>query len=68
MEVLEIIHTVNRLPQSQQMLIVERIVHSMRQKKPSMEIAAERLYEDYMTDKNLIAFTQLDYEDFYEAR
>jgi hypothetical protein len=33
-----------------------------------MEMAAERLYADYMTDKNLTVFTQLDCENFYEAR
>ena len=69
MEVLEIIRNVNRLPMSQRMLVAERIIHSMRQgKELSMETAAERLYEDYMTDKNLTVFTQLDCEDFYEAR
>jgi len=66
MEVLEIIRNVNRLPRSQQMFVAERIIHSIRQ--PSMEMAAERLYEDYMTDENLTVFTQLDCEDFYEAR
>ena len=66
MEVLEIIRNVNRLPQSQQMFVAERIIYSIRQ--PSMEMAAERLYEDYMTDENLTVFTQLDCEDFYEAR
>ena len=69
MEVLEIIRNVNRLPRSQQMFVAERIIHSVRQiKQPSMEMAAERLYEDYMTDENLTVFTQLDCEDFYEAR
>jgi len=69
METLEIIRNINRLPASQQMLIAERIIHSIRQKEqPSMEAAAERLYEDYMTDENLTVFTQLDCEDFYEAR
>ena len=33
-----------------------------------METAAERLCEDYTTDKNLTAFTNLDCEDFYETR
>ena len=33
-----------------------------------MEKAAEHLYADYATDENLTAFTQLDCEDFYEAR
>jgi hypothetical protein len=69
METLEIIRNVNRLPLSQQMLIAERIIHSIRQREqPSMEIAAEYLYADYMTDKNLTVFTQLDCEDFYETR
>jgi len=69
MEVLEIIHNVKRLPRSQQMFVAERIIHSMRQREQSsMEMAAERLYEDYMTDDNLTVFTKLDCEDFYEAR
>jgi len=69
METLEIISTINRLPMSQQMLIAERIIHSIRQREQSsMEAAAERLYTDYMTDENLTVFTQLDCENFYEAR
>ena len=69
MEVLEIVHSVNRLPLSQQMLVAERIIRSIRQREqPLMEMAAERLYVDYTTDKDLTAFTQLDCEDFYEAR
>jgi hypothetical protein len=31
-------------------------------------MAADRLYSDYMNDKELTAFTQLDCEDFYEPR
>ena len=69
MEALEIVRNVNRLPLSQQMLIVEHIIHSIRKKEqPSMEAAANRLYSDYMTDENLTVFTQLDCENFYEAR
>jgi len=69
MEALEIIDNINRLPLSQQMLIAERIIHSIRQReKSSMETAAERLYADYMTDENLTVFTQIDCDDFYEAR
>jgi hypothetical protein len=68
METLEIMHNVNCLPMSQQMLIAESIIHSIRKKEqPSMEVAAERLYADYMTDENLTMFTQLDCEDFYET-
>jgi len=69
METLDIIRNINRLPATQQMLIAERIIHSIRQKEQSsMEVAAEHLYADYTTDENLTAFTQLDCEDFYEAR
>ena len=69
MEALEIIRNTRRLPLSQQMLIAERIIHSIRQnEQPSLKTAAERLYADYMTDENLTAFTQLDCENFYEAR
>jgi len=69
MEALEIIRNVNCLPLSQQMLIAERIIHSIRKReRPSLETAAERLYADYMADKELTSFTQLDCEDFYEAK
>ena len=69
METLEIIRKAKRLPLSQQMLIAERIIHSMRHREQSsMDAAAERLYADYMTDENLTVFTQLDCENFYEAR
>jgi len=69
MEALEIIRNAKRLPLSQQMLIAERIIHSIRQsEQPALKTAAECLYADYMTDENLTAFTQLDCENFYEAR
>jgi len=36
--------------------------------KKSLVEAAELLYEDYKNDKNLTEFTQLDGENFYEAK
>lgn len=30
--------------------------------------AAESLFEDFKNDKELIAFSQLDYEQFYETK
>jgi len=36
--------------------------------KKSLEEAAELIYEDYKSDKNLTEFTQLDGENFYEAK
>jgi len=69
METVEILRNINQLPLSQQMLIAERIIYSIRKREqPSLETAAERLYADYMTDEKLTLFTQLDCEDFYETR
>ncbi|MCL2072634.1 MAG: hypothetical protein FWH18_01835 [Marinilabiliaceae bacterium] len=51
--------------QNRRMVVAERIIHTIRKKEqPSMEVAAERLYVDYMTEENLTVFTQLDSEDF----
>jgi hypothetical protein len=33
-----------------------------------MKKAAAALYSDYKLDKELIAFTNIDFEDFYETR
>ena len=69
MGTVEIMRHVSRLPLSQQMMIAERIIHSVREKESSLlEIAAEHLYADYTNDKNLTVFTQLDCEQFYETR
>jgi len=62
-------HKINRLPISQRVLIAEHIKHSIQQDEQiQMKKAANCLYEDYLTDKDLTIFTQLDYEDFYETR
>lgn len=33
-----------------------------------LEIAANELYNDYANDKELTAFTTIDFENFYEAK
>jgi hypothetical protein len=33
-----------------------------------MEHAAEQMVEYYANDKELVTFTQIDFEDFYESR
>ena len=69
MQTTDIIHNISLLPISQRMLIVEYIIRSIRydEQRP-LEKAADSLYEDYLNDKELTVFTQLDYEDFYETR
>ena len=70
METREIIRAIRKLPVSKRMLIVERTLKTIRESetRKSMVKAAESLFEDYKNDKELIAFTQLDYEGFYETK
>jgi hypothetical protein len=70
METMEIIQQIDRLPLTQKMWVIEKIVHSIRddEHKIVLQNAADCLYEDYKNDKRLTEFTSLDYQDFYEAR
>ena len=65
-----IIKEINRLPLSKRMLIIEKTLKSIRATsiKDSMTIAAIKLQDLYKQDKELTAFTNLDYAEFYEAR
>jgi hypothetical protein len=65
----EIINSIYDLPVSQRMFIVEKVVQSVRySEKTDMQKAVDLLYDDYKNDKELTVFTQLDQENFYEAR
>jgi hypothetical protein len=70
MEAAEIIQKIDLLPLTQRMLIVEKIIHSIREKeqKTTLREAADALYNDYKNDKGLMDFTSLDYEVFYETK
>ena len=69
MQTTDIMHDISRLPKSQRMLLVEYIIRSIRhEEKQPLEKAADFLYSDYLNDKELTIFTQLDCEDFYETR
>lgn len=50
--------------------LLEQTIKSIRKStfEQNMSMAAEKLYPDYNTDRNLKAFTELDYETYYEAR
>lgn len=39
-----------------------------QEEEDQMKKAADELYEDYLSDKELTAFTNLDFESFYETR
>lgn len=69
MSTIELIHEIEKLPVSEQMLVVERAIHSMRvaDAQNRMRKAADLLHDDYSNDPELTAFTALDQEDFYET-
>jgi hypothetical protein len=63
-----LLNQIYRLPVSERMLIVERTVHSIRAEKNDMANAVALMMDEYYNNKELTAFTQLDMENFYEAR
>ena len=66
----EIIKEIQQLPLQKRIYVLEEIIRSIRKQseKNQMEIAAESLYEDYRSDKNLTVFTDIDFENFYETK
>lgn len=66
----EIIREIQRLPISKRIYVIEKTIHSIRSQedKNAMKKAADALYVDYMTDNELTAFTNLDFDDFYETK
>jgi hypothetical protein len=69
-EAVEIIQKIDLLPLTQRMLIVEKIIHSIREEeqKTILRETADVLYNDYKNDKGLVDFTSLDHEEFYETK
>jgi hypothetical protein len=65
----EIIEGIKQLPFQERLIVIEKAIKSLHATGNSkLEKAAKALMADYKNDKNLTAFTTLDFEDFYEAR
>ena len=66
----DLIDEIKRLPMQKRILLIEKALHSIRQDEEmnQMKKAVDLLLEDYKTDVELTAFTNLDYEQFYETR
>jgi hypothetical protein len=66
----EIIQEIQKLPVSKRIYVIERSIHLIRKQDEENQLkrAADELYEDYLTDKELTSFTNLDLESFYETR
>ncbi len=70
MQIEELIHEIQLLPMSKKVYLIEETLKSIKKEELAlqMESAAEELSEEYLTNKNLTAFTELDLESFYEAK
>lgn len=65
----EIIQGIKKLPFNERLLVIEKALKTLSDSPDSqLEKAAKALMSDYKTDKELTAFTALDFEKFYEAR
>jgi hypothetical protein len=70
MQTIDLIHEIQRLPLTKRIYVVGEIMKSIKKEDIShqMELAADKLYTDYVSDKELTAFTALDFEQFYETK
>ena len=70
METKELIKEIQKLPVRKRIYVIERSMHLIRkqEEEDQMEKAADELYEDYLTDKELTTFTNLNFENFYETK
>jgi len=66
----EILKEIQRLPIQKRIYVIEKTIHSIRKQEDTNQIkkAVDTLFNDYKSDKEMTAFTNLDFEDFYEAR
>ena len=70
MQTIDIMHEIQRLPLTKKFYVLEEIIKSIKKDEfnNQMEFAASELYAAYANDKDLTAFTSLDFEHFYEAK
>lgn len=70
MSYLEILKEIDKLPLDKKLEVVEHSIKLIRaeEKKQHLSDAVNELYEEYATNKELTAFADLDFENFYEAR
>lgn len=66
----DILNEIHLLPLNERLFVIERALKELLQYnfQQQMTIAAEAMENEYKTNADLTAFSNLDWEDFYEAR
>ncbi len=70
MKTAEIIKEIERLPMPKRIYVIEKAIQLIRKQEDTIQMknAVNELMADYKLDKKLTVFTNLDIDDFYEAR
>lgn len=70
MQTLDLLEEIRRLPLSKRYLVIEETIKSIQKEEmqQQMELAVNELYNDYVSDEELTAFSSLDLENFYETK
>ncbi|HOY14282.1 MAG TPA: hypothetical protein PLY70_14130 [Saprospiraceae bacterium] len=70
MQTKDLLQEIQRLPLTKRIYVVEETIKSIKKEEMSnqMEMAANELYDDYLKDKELTAFTSIDLDNFYETK
>lgn len=70
MQTIDLIKEIKRLPITKRFYVVEETIKSIKKEEigHQMELAADELYNDYVIDKDLTAFTSIDFVNFYEIK
>ncbi|MFA5010612.1 MAG: hypothetical protein WC644_01545 [Ignavibacteria bacterium] len=70
METKLILKQIGKLPFEDKMLIIEKTLKFIREKEVKERItkAVSEMINEYKSNKELTAFTEIDFENFYEAR
>ena len=66
----ELLKEIERLPVNKRIYLIEKTLNSLRKSEDvnQMNLAAESLYSEYANNEELTAFTDIDFEEFYEAK
>ncbi|MGY5848588.1 hypothetical protein ACW6QP_14355 [Salegentibacter sp. HM20] len=66
----EILKCIEELPLGEKIRVIEETLRSIRLAETSkgLNLASEELFDEYSQNKELTAFTKLDFEEFYEAK
>jgi len=70
MSATEILEKMNQLSTTERLFVIEKALKSLIDSNLSeqMTVAAESMESEYKTNAELTSFSNLDFEDFYEAK